>query len=575
MKKTGSILVLSIVCTSLSAQYYFTGEVKDPHGDNLQHVTILVSSTGATYKTGCYGNFEIMSPKTEDSLTFSVEGYEQYSASINAGSFLQVTLKELPLLFSTQKKGLVSVINGTTTPPSVPADVPALRTGLVENPFVEQSATVSFACNSNGISYSNIKRFLDMGTPVPGEAVKLEEMVNYFNFYYEEPQKDDLFHCSSSLLSCPWNTEHRLLFLNICAGKTDISKAAPANLVFLIDVSGSMDMPDKLPLIQSSLHLLIKNLRDIDTLSIVEYGGNNRVLEGIPGSAKGQILRAIEQLTPDGPSSGVMGLKRAYQVAQRQFIPGGNNKVILITDGDISETPAAARELLDLVGEQSREGILLSCLGVGMNKDEEAELPVLARTGQGKFACIEDPQSGERLLLNELAPNLSGIAEKVCVTAGFDTTLVKEYRLIGFENKRNVLDDTTFRLEGSSIGSAEALLALFELVPKKDSAGIENIAAVKINYCLPGQNRVRTMNYDCPNKPIGFDNAPAELKKAACMTMFGMKLKGSPCAANLSWTDIEKLTKKVFSSNNFMDRDYIISVVKARRIYMRSDITAK
>lgn len=530
--------MLNIVFMPLSAQYYFTGEVKGAHGDNLQHVAIIIQSTGEIYKTGASGSFEIITRKTEDSVTFYLDGYEHYSTAINTTGFLRVTLKELPLSLTTKKKSLASVINGSS---------------------------ISFACNSNGIAYSNVKRFLDMGMHVPAEAVKVEEMLNYLNFYYEDPENEELFHCSSNLLSCPWNDRHRLLCLNICAKKTPIRR--PANLVFLIDVTGSMDMPNKLPLVKSSLHLLIKNLRDIDTVSIIEYGGRGRALVGVPGSRKDQLVRTVEQLSADGPSPGEAGIMLACKVAANQYIPGGNNRVILITDGDISSTPAVRNDLTVLASRLSSDSIHLSCLGVGLNKEEASELPILARAGNGTFGRIEDAQQGEKLLLDDLAKGLSEVAGNVCFTVGFDTTLVQEYHLLGFENKHSALEDSTLRFVGGSVASANAQLAIFEITPKKDSIGNENLANIQISYCLPGQDKTKTMSFDCPNKAAPFESAPASLKKAVCIALFGMKLKGPGYAAQLSWSDMEKMTKKIFSANSFIDRDYIAMLAKARKIY--------
>ena len=549
----------------LSAQYYFTGEVKGPHGDNLQHVSILVQSTGMVFRTGPFGNFEIVSRTADDSLTFFIDGYEKYSSPVSSTEFLRVILKELPFPQISKKNNLISIIRGAVTEQS--SDDNTLQTSLVENPFVSQSATVSFACNSNSVSYSNIKRFLDMGLPVPAEAIKLEEMLNYHNFYYEDPIEKDPFHCSSALLSCPWNEAHRLLCLNICAKKAILPNTPPANLVFLIDVTGSMDMPNKLPFVKSCLHLLVKNLRNIDTVSIVEYGGRQRMLTGVPGSNKEQLLRVIEQLYADGPSPGETGLGTAYKVAAAHYMPRGNNRVVLITDGDISSSSAKSRDMVELARNQYDDGIHLSCLAVGMNKDEASELPALAEAGHGSFSIIDDVQEGEGAMLNLLADHLPGVADKVCITAQFDTTLVQEYRLLGFENKRSALEDTALRLEGSSIGSGNAQLALFEIVPKKDSAGIENIASIQIDYCTPGQGQTKKMNYFCPNKLAPFERAPASLRKAVCIALFGMKLKGSPCTAQFSWPDIEKMTKKVFAGNNAIDRDYIALMTRARRVY--------
>ncbi len=439
--------------------------------------------------------------------------------------------------------------------------------GVVENPYLEGPATMSFMANPNGISYNNIRRFLDMGTRVPREAVKIEEMMGYFNFNYEEPNAAELFHCSSDLVACPWNKNHRLLYLNLSAKRGDWQRVPANHLVFVIDVSGSMDLPNKLPLVKAGLRLLVRNLRDIDTVSFIQYGANVSVLAGIPGSRKGDIIRAIEQLHADGESPGNAALKLAYQVAHKGYIKNGVNRLILITDGDVCNDKATADALEDLVDQESQGGVNLSCFGVGMKDSDNVELPALATKGKGNFACIDDAQEGERQLLKELNENLLSIADSVSITAGFDSTLVRSYRLIGYDNKRNVLEDTALRLEGSTISSAHSMTALFELVPGRDSIAIEKIAKVKISYCLPGKKATRTIEYDCPNSPMSFDRADIRQKKAACIALFGMKLKESDYAGTTNWSDLEKMTRRVFAGNNYIDKEYINLVVKARNIY--------
>jgi Ca-activated chloride channel family protein len=567
VKLTGLILLLSITAYSpLSAQYYFTGEVKDLHGDKLQRVAIIVRSTGEVFMTGRYGDFEIVSKSADDSLTFAYNGYERYTTAIKSTDYLQVTLKMLTPPSAPHKTRITSLPAWRGCDP-YPEHAGENSFGLVENPFLEGPATVTFIGNPNGISFNNIRRFLDMGTRVPHEAVKIEEMLGYFNFFYEEPDPAELFHCSSDLVSCPWNRNHRLLYLHVSAKRGQTPETPPNHLIFTIDASGSMDMPNKLPLVKAGMRLLVRNLRDIDTVSFVQYGANVSVLAGIPGSKKGDIIKAIEQLHADGESPGDAALKLAYRIAQKQYIRNGVNRVILITDGDVCNDKNAADELEELVAQESENGISLSCLGVGMKDSENVELPALAARGKGNFACIEDEQEGERIFLKELNENLLNVADSVSITAGFDSTLVDSYRLIGYDNKRNLLEDTALRIEGSKISSAHSMTALFELVPRKDSIEIEKIGKVKISYCLPGKKAKRWYEFNCPNSPISFDRADLHLKKAACIALFGMMLKESAYAGQSNWQDMERLTKKVFAGNNYIDKEYINLVVRARDIY--------
>jgi Ca-activated chloride channel family protein len=538
LKLPALILLLYFSPVLVSAQYYFTGEVQDLHGDKLQHVSIVIWSNHSVYHTGRSGEFEITSLHPDDSVTFIYQGYEQYSTVIRSADFLQITLmRRVPPKFRREDR---------------------LR-------HVEGPSSISFAGGSNGISFHNVARFLEMGSPVPAEAVKIEEMLDYFNFTYEPPDPPEAFHFSSALLSCPWNAVNRLLLVNVSGRKADIERKPPTNLVFLIDVSGSMDRPDKMPLIKAGIRPLLRNLRDIDTVSIVQYGSGLQVMAGIPGSARAKLVGLIEQLRPDGPSPGEEGIKLAYSVAQHQFIPGGNNRIVFLTDGDIYTGQSLAGNLEEYIGQQSAAGITLSCLGVGVG--DTTELALLAQRGGGHFASIGDEQEGEQLLLKELVDSEAAIAEHLSVTADFDTALVSGYRLIGFENKASVAADTVTTLQGCTATSAHSFMAMFEITPKKDTIGIPVIARLKVHYRLPGQAVEKTMDYDCPNDCQRFEKASAGQKKAACIALFGLKLKASPYTDKMSWADLQKMAKLVFTESNYMDREYLSLIARARKIY--------
>lgn len=571
MKLTGLILSFCMLSVTLPAQYFFTGEVKDPHGDKLQNGYITVLSTHSSYRTGFFGEFGINSRKIEDSLTFSFEGYEPYTTGVSAKDFLQVTLKRKADTGDLKKNYLRSVFNGNISlPPPSGVSQGAYR-HLLENPFIDQSASVSFPGTIDRGSYGMIKRFLDMGSTVPPDAVQIEEMLDYYNLYYEDPEKENVFHCSSDLLTCPWNRSHKLLCLNICARKVNIQKAPPGNFVFLMDASGSMDMPNKLPMVKSGIRLLIQNLRPVDTVSVIEFGGRVRArMVGIPGSEKARILKAMEELTPDGPTPGVEGVKMAYAVARRQFIPGGNNRIILVTDGDITESAVAEKELEDFIGQQSEGGITLSCVAVGMGGYTNSSLPELAKKGLGSLAYADNEPDAEKALAGQLGQNLFTVADSVIITTDFDSVLVKEYRLIGFDNKRVAAGDSVSGLGNCRIGSGHSLLALFELVPKKDSVEIENVAAVKISYRLPGQSSAKGMSYSCPNKLVPFERAGSNLKRSACIAMFGMKLRESGYLSQTSWMDLEKIAKKSFAGNDLIDKEYLTLISRAKTIYAHS-----
>ena len=290
-------------------------------------------------------------------------------------------------------------------------------------------------------------------------------------------------------------------------------------------------------------------------------------MAGIPGSAKASIVGAIEQLSPDGPSPGEEGIKLAYRVARHQFIPGGNNRIVFVTDGDIYDGRTSAEDLEDFIGQQNTAGITLSCLGVGLGDTTSPELSLLARRGGGHFGSISDEQEAEELLLRELVDREAAIADHVSITADFDTTLVGGYHLIGFENKASAVADTAIKLLGCSAASGHALMAIFEITPRRNLPGIPVIAKLRVNYRLPGRVVEKTMDFDCPNKLLPFEKASLAQKKAACVALFGLKLKSSPYTYRMSWSDLQKMSKLVFSESNYMDREYLSLVARARKIY--------
>lgn len=575
------------------SQYYLTGEVLDVHGDKLQNVSISSHSTGLVYRTGIAGEFRILSRSILDTLTFDIDGYQPYTTEVNSGGYMSVTLKMNEFTADGDDRRLVSLIRVPDWDSSTTAlvagaglgaggvsggasELPRVGAqqfrGRVENPFVPQWATTSFTGAVRRESYSTIRRFLDMGSEVPADAVKIEEMLNYFNFAYDPPGAKDLFTCTSQVMTCPWNAAHRLLALRVCSRKVDIRNRPPANLVLLVDASGSMDMPNKLPLVKAGIRLLVNNLRDIDTISLVEFGRQVRVLfAGMPGSEKIRILRAVEGLRADGPSPGLQGLQLAYAVAKQQFIPRGNNRVILLTDGDVSmEPPAAEQDLVDLVTQQTQAGIRLTCGGLGMKSVKDSKLPGLAEIGRGDFAYLDDENIVEQLLAQELDPRLVTVASNVSLSVDFSPALVGQYRLIGYNNKRNAIADTSGILTGGRVGSGSSEIALFEYAPRRDTTGADTLARVKVSYILPGQTSAKQQSFDCMDGVVPLERADPEWRRMVCLALFGMKLRRSDHAGAVGWTDLERMAKRLFTGNNYLDDDYISLIDRAKRVYEKS-----
>jgi len=498
---TYCLIIIFFFLPSLSiAQYYIRGEVKDEKGNGLQNVKIILNSTGLPYSTGVGGAFGILTSKASDSLSLSVEGYEPFNTRVNSTKFVSIVLKMQPFAASLQKHSLLSITgNMQAMADKQWAAGDETYNTIIENSFtdVTRFPSTSMVLNVDRASYSNIRRFINMGSTVPPDGVRIEEMLNYFNFNYANPPNDSIFRVEASLSSCPWTPGNQLLFLQVNTKKINLDKVPPSNLVFLIDVSGSMDMPNRLPLLKSSFRKLVQNLRPIDTVSIVVYGSVVGVmLQPTSGENKKKIYDAIEELTPGGFTPGEAGILQAYKLAQSKFIKGGNNRVILATDGDFNVGQNNEKQLEEMITKQKQTGIYLTCLGVGMGNYKDSKIEVLAKKGNGNFAYLDNEQEGEKVLVKELTQTLYAAADDVYMNVEFNPDLVKAYRLIGFDNKRSALADSSSELEGGEIGSGHSMIAIFELDPTEEnkaamSAGAmsKQIASARIHYRMQKERK--------------------------------------------------------------------------------------
>ena len=306
---------------------------------------------------------------------------------------------------------------------------------IVENKFVNASRfpATGISLNIDRASYSNIRRFLSSNSIVPPDAVRIEEMLNYFNLNYTEPAGNDPFAIKTQLTSCPWNPANQLFYIDLSAKKLNLDTLPPSNLVFLIDVSGSMDMTNRLPLLKSAFRLLVNNLRAKDSVAIVVYGGITGImLNTTSGAEKEKILTAIDELTPGGSTPGESGINLAYSLAKRHFIVGGNNRVILATDGDFNVGLKTEEELDELISRNKESGIYLTCLGVGMGNYKDSKIQTLARKGNGNFSYLDNFNEAEKVLMKEFTQTLYAVADDAIYECEFNPEYVKEYRLLGF-----------------------------------------------------------------------------------------------------------------------------------------------
>lgn len=573
------ILFFFLSTSSVSAQYYIRGEVQDDKNVPLQNVRIILHSTGIPYSSGLGGAFGILTSREKDSLTFSLDGYETISVSVNTARYQRITLKMLPFTASLHKHSLVSIT------PNLEMKAERNRVmgdetynSLIENEFIvaEKNPETAMVLNVDRASYSNIRRFINMESEVPPDAVRIEEMLNYFSINFSEPPKDSLFRVSSNLSSCPWNEKNQLLYLQVNTRKINLDKIPPSNLVFLIDVSGSMDMPNRLPLLKVAFRKLVANLRQMDTVSIVVYGSVVGVmLQPTSGDNKKKILDAIEELEPGGFTPGEAGILQAYRLAQNQYIKGGNNRVILATDGDFNIGHFAEKDLEELITKQKQGGVYLTCLGVGMGNYKDSKIEVLAKKGNGNFAYLDNEQEAEKVLVKELTQTLYTVADDVYMNVGFNPSLVESYRLIGFDNRVAALSDSNNLLEGGEVGSGHAMLAIFEITPTEKnrlavSEGVmkENIAKVDIHYKIPGKKEVKNFIYKCPYNFLEFKESEQYLRFAASVVLYGSLLRSSQYVKNGSWEQLLSMVKENMDAANPFHREFYDLVAKSQRIYI-------
>jgi Ca-activated chloride channel family protein len=529
------------------------------------------------YNSGVSGGFGIPSQLLKDTLTFTLQGYETKIVEVKADVYQVIILKQLSTLSSIQKQRPVSLVNnGDQLIRDKWFVAEESYSNIVENNFIkaDKFPNTAFAARVDKASYSNLRRFINQNSMVPPYAVRIEEMLNYFNFNYKEPDKNEVFKLESQLTSCPWNTAHKLLFLNLSAKKLNLDKVPPSNFVFLIDVSGSMDIPNRLPLLKGAFQLLVKNLREKDTVSIVIYGGAVGLwMQPTSGAEKQKIIKAIEKLSPGGETPGEAAIKTAYALAKRTFIKNGNNRIILATDGDFNVGQVNEKALEEMIAKERQSGIYLTCLGVGMGNYKDSKIEALAKNGNGNFAYIDDIREAEKVLVTEFTQTLYTVANDVYLNVKFNSAVVKEYRLIGYDNKKDVLTDTVLELEGGEIGSGNGITAAFEIVTVNDTTlkdlSNKNIATVTLNYRVPGQTLQKKSEFACPQKYLEFKEICSDLRFAAAVTMFGLILRQSKYSGAARLSDVLDIANDSVNPEDFLQNEFLELVKKSEKIHIK------
>ena len=441
-----------------------------------------------------------------------------------------------------------------------------------ENSFQSTvSAPLStFAADVDTASYANIRRFILNHEDVPDGAVRIEEMVNYFHYDYPEPEDDDPapFTVTTEIAPCPWNEDTRLLSIGLQAKKMDTDEMPKSNLVFLIDVSGSMDERNKLPLVQRSFMTLVENLDEKDTVSIVTYSsGEELVLDGVSADNKNQIMTAIESLYASGSTNGESAIQMAYETAKKHFIDGGNNRIIMATDGDFNVGITSEAELTRMIKENAKDGVFLSVLGYGMGNYKDNKLESLADNGNGNYAYIDSIDEARKVLIEEAGGSLFTVAKDVKLQVDFNPAEIKGYRLIGYENRTmaatDFADDTK---DGGEIGAGHQVTALYEIVqinsefeiPAAESqytaqseSELGELLTVNVRYKAPDANESTLLEYPVTMKCYS-DTMSDNMSWAAGVAQAGMLLSDSEYAGTSTYQDVKERLKPL-ANDDFKD----------------------
>ncbi|HEY0686948.1 MAG TPA: VWA domain-containing protein [Steroidobacter sp.] len=451
----------------------------------------------------------------------------------------------------------------------------------------------TFSIDVDTGAYANVRRFLNEGRLPPQDAVRVEEMINYFDYDYATPgNRDTPFRVSTELAAAPWNSQALLMRIGIKGFEVQAKERPAANLVFLIDVSGSMDSPDKLPLLKNAFRLLTDQLTSRDRVSMVVYAGSSGVvLEPTAGDQKHSIQEALARLSAGGSTNGASGIERAYQLAHDTFVKGGINRVVLATDGDFNVGTVNFEALVDIVERERATGVELTTLGFGTGNYNEQLMERLADAGNGNYAYIDTLSEARKVLVSQLSSTLYTIAKDVKIQVEFNPSEVLEYRLIGYENRMLAREDfNNDKVDAGEIGAGHRVTALYEVVPvgskgrldplrygaKPDqAAGQGELANVRLRYKKPGSDSSQLLEYPIrKDAAVAADKLSTDFRFAASVAAFGQLLRGGKYLGDFDYGDVTKLAGGALGEDRDGYRREFVSLVALARSLTPSNAPA-
>ncbi|WP_299125685.1 VWA domain-containing protein [uncultured Winogradskyella sp.] len=438
---------------------------------------------------------------------------------------------------------------------------------IYENAFKEakQNPLSTFSIDVDNASYSNVRRFLNNNQLPPKDAVRIEEMINYFNYDYPQPTDKHPFSFSNEVADCPWNTEHKLVHIGIQGKSLDYNDLKPSNFVFLIDASGSMSSNDKLPLLKKGLKLLLSELNENDKVAIVAYAGSaGLVLPSTKASKKEKIIRALDRIESGGSTAGGQGIQLAYNIAKENLIANGNNRVILATDGDFNVGMSSSSELVRLIEEKRKEDIYLTICGFGMGNYKDGRMEQISNAGNGNYFYIDNIKEAKKVFSTDMRTNMFTIAKDVKIQIEFNPKQVKAYRLIGYENR--LMNDEDFnddKKDAGELGAGHTVTALYEVVLSNSTENIskhdplkyqktestrasktDELLTIKFRYKKPKQDESILITNTIVDEGVKLELTSNNFRFSSAVAGFGLLLRDSNYKGNITYAMVEELASK-------------------------------
>lgn len=582
-----------------------TGTVSDEQGNPINGVTVTVKGAHSfATTTASNGSYVINSEKPVAVLSFSAVGYATQTEKVNGRSVINVTLKSaarnlqevVVTAYGIKKQKMVTgaitsiaapgyqyntlqgrapgvqIQNTLGSSPKVYDDEFNTESydHITENSFhkAKDNPLSTFSIDVDAASYSNVRRFINNGELPPAGAVRIEEMINYFKYQYSQPENDQPFSITTETADAPWNKKHKLVLIGLQGKKIPTEKLPASNLVFLIDVSGSMQSADKIGLVKSSMKMLVDQLRPQDKVAMLVYAGAaGLVLPSTSGKEKTKIKDAIDALEAGGSTAGGAGIRLAYETAKENFVKYGNNRVILCTDGDFNVGESSDDAMERLIEEERKSGVYLTVLGYGMGNYKDSKMQKLADKGNGNHAYIDGIGEAKKVLVNEFGGTMFTIAKDVKLQVEFNPATVQGYRLIGYENRMLANEDfNDDKKDAGEMGSGHSVTALYEIIPvgvnsdflkKTDSLKYQDndktfdkavqtdeLMTIKFRYKKPAEDNSRLLEVAVKDGQLNINQASNNFRFAAAVAEFGMLLRNSEFKSTASFENVLMLARK-------------------------------